>query len=53
MTRWLIGDWIGLLFVVAIIYVLVRPSSRAAQFVDAVGHMLVNIVRRATDVAAT
>ncbi len=45
----MIGDWLGLLLVVAIIYVLVRPQSKAAELVDAVGGMLVAIVRRATD----
>lgn len=47
------GDWAGLLFIVAIVYVLVRPSSKAAQTVDAIGNMLVAIVRQATDLAAT
>lgn len=48
-----ISDWLGLLFVVAIVYVLVRPSSKAASFVDAVGNMVVGMVRRATDLPAT
>lgn len=46
-----VGDWIGLLAIVAIIYLLVRPSSKAAETVDAVGNMLVSIVRQATDLA--
>ena len=46
-----IGDWIGILFVVAIVYVLVRPRSKAAETVQAVGDMLVSIVRRAVDLA--
>lgn len=46
-----ISDWFGLLFVVAIIYILVRPSSKAAEAVDAVGGMVVALVRRATDIA--
>jgi hypothetical protein len=48
-----VGDWIGLLFVVAIVYVLVRPRSKAAETVEALGSMLVSLVRRATDLAAT
>jgi hypothetical protein len=51
--RGFVGDWIGLLFVVAIIYVLVRPSSKAAELVESLGNMLVALVRRATDIAAT
>lgn len=44
-------DWLMLLFVVAIVYMLVRPQSKAAELVDSLGNMLVSIVRRATDVA--
>jgi hypothetical protein len=44
-----VGDWIGLLLLVAIVYVLVRPNSKAAGFVNAVGSMVVAMVRRATD----
>jgi hypothetical protein len=47
-----LADWLGLLFVVTVIYVLVRPQSKAAEAVDAVGDMLVALVRRATDLAA-
>lgn len=46
-----VADWIGLLFVVAIIYVLVRPSSKAGELVEAVGTMLRSIVSAATDIA--
>ena len=52
MIRAYIGDILGLVFVVAIIFILVRPRSHAAELVDAVGGMLVKIVRRATDLAA-
>lgn len=45
------ADWLGLLFIVAIIYVLVRPRSKAAELVDAFGRMLVAMVRSATDLA--
>jgi hypothetical protein len=45
-------DWIGLLFGVAILYVLVRPGSKAGELVEAVGALLTALVKRATDVAA-
>lgn len=48
-----LGDWLGLLFIVAVIYVLVRPRSKAADMVDALGQMLVAMVRSATDLAGT
>lgn len=48
-----IGDWIGLLFVVTIVYVLVRPDSKAAELITAIGEFMAAIVRRATDVGAT
>jgi len=48
----MIGDWLALIFVVTIIYLLVRPRSQAAQTVDAIGDLVTEIVRRATDVAA-
>lgn len=47
----MIGDWIGLLFVVVVIYMLVRPRSPAAELVDSISAMVVAIVRRATDIA--
>lgn len=43
-----LGDWLGVLFIVAVIYVLVRPRSRAAQLVEALGAMVVALVRTAT-----
>lgn len=52
MLRGYIGDWVGLLAIVALIFLLVRPNSKAAETVDAVGGMLVAIVRSATDIAA-
>lgn len=45
------GDWLGLLFLLVIVYLLVRPRSLAVQTVDAFGDMLVAMVRRATDLA--
>lgn len=47
------GQFIGLLFVLAIVYVLVRPRSGAAQLVQAFGRAGVAIVRRATDIGNT
>src|SRR4029077_10974665 len=48
-----IFDWLSLVFVAAIVYVLVRPRSKAAELVDGVGNMLVSLVRQATDLAST
>lgn len=45
------GEWFMLLFIVAIVYVLVRPRSNAAQFVAAVGKFGRALVEQATDVA--
>ncbi len=45
-------DWLALLFVVAIVFVLVRPQSKAAETVEAIGAMMTALVRSATDVAA-
>lgn len=45
-------DWIGLLFLVAILYVLVRPRSKAGELVEAFGAMLTAIVSTATDLAS-
>ena len=42
-----IWDWLALLLVVAFVYVLVRPQSKAAEAVEAVGRMLVSLVRTA------
>lgn len=47
------GVWFGLLFVLAIVYVLVRPRSGAAQLVNAVGVFGTAVVRRATDIGNT
>lgn len=48
-----LADWLGLAFVVGIVYILVRPRSRAAQFVDAVSDLLIALVRSAGQLAAT
>jgi len=44
----LIGDVITGLFVVTVLYILVRPQSVAAQAVDAVSGAAIALVRRAT-----
>lgn len=47
----LMSDWLGLLFLVAVVYVLVRPASKAAELVDAVGSLMLALTRQATDLA--
>lgn len=46
-----IGDWFAILFVVTVVYVLVRPKSNAAQFIAALGRFLRALVATATDTA--
>ena len=46
------SDLIAGLFVVTIIYVLVRPRSKAGELVGAFGSALTAIVRNAADLAA-
>lgn len=46
-----VGEWFTLLFIVTIIYVLVRPRSNAAQFVQAAGKFGRALVETATDTA--
>ncbi len=45
------GDVLTLVFVVAVIYMLVRPNSPAVATVDAISRAFVALVRRATDLA--
>lgn len=47
------GDVLALAFVAALIYVLVRPQSKAADMVEGFGNMLIALVRQATDLAST
>lgn len=47
-----VWDWIGLLFGVAIVYVLVRPGSQAGKTVEGMGNLIAALVRRAVDLAA-
>lgn len=44
-----IGDWIAGLFLLVIIYVLVRPNSAAADAVDLFSKAMASIVRAVTD----
>lgn len=46
-----VGDWFAILFFVAVVYVLVRPSSNAAQFIAALGGFLRSLVKTVTDTA--
>lgn len=46
-----VWDWLALLMLVTIVYVLVRPSSKAAETVEAIGNMVVSMVRRAVELA--
>lgn len=45
------GDWFGLLFAVAVLYVLVRPQSKAAEVIAAGFKLMRALVRRAADLA--
>lgn len=44
-------DVLAVVFVVLIVYILVRPRSKAADLVQAVGDMLISLVRAATGIA--
>lgn len=46
------ADWLGLAFVVAIIYVIVRPGSKVGSAVESLGQLIIAMVRRATDLAS-
>lgn len=48
-----VADLLSGLFVVAIIYVLVRPQSKGVQFVQAFGQALTAIVKNAADLGAS
>jgi hypothetical protein len=50
MSRW--ADMLGVLFGVAIVYVLVRPQSKAGDFVEAFADFVSALARSATDLAA-
>lgn len=44
-----VGDWVAALFLLVIVYVLVRPQSAAASAVDLFSKALASIVRATTD----
>jgi hypothetical protein len=44
-----LSEWISLLFFVVILYVLVRPSSKANELIKAFTEATVAIVKTATD----
>jgi ABC-type sulfate transport system permease component len=44
-------DVFALLFVVALVYVLVRPRSKAGALVEGFMNMFIALVRQATDLA--
>jgi len=48
---WRIWEWAGLILAVAIVYVLVRPGSRAGELIEGFTGALVAMVRAATDTA--
>lgn len=45
-----IWDWLGILFVVGVIYILVRPGSKAVDAVSAIGSAVVAMAKTATDI---
>lgn len=44
-----VGDWIAALFLLVIIYVLVRPQSAAAAAVDQFAKAMASVVKAVTD----
>lgn len=44
-----VGDWVAALFLIVVIYVLVRPKSAAADAVDLFSKAMAAIVRSVTD----
>lgn len=44
-----IGDWFAALFIIALLYMLVRPQSVASDAVRLFGDAMVSLVRAATD----
>lgn len=47
------GDALAAVFVLAIVYVLVRPNSKGADLVKGAGDALTAIVSHATDLSTT
>lgn len=48
-SKGFIGDWAAAVFLVAVVYVLVRPRSAAASAVDQFSKAMAAIVRNVTD----
>lgn len=44
-------DWLAVFFMLTLVYVLVRPKSQAAQFVQAAGRFGRALVAQVTDTA--
>lgn len=44
-----LGDWVAALFLLVILYVLVRPRSAAAEAVDLFAKAMTAVVRATTD----
>jgi hypothetical protein len=42
-------DWIALAVVVAIVMILVRPSSPLPDLINAIGNLVVSVAKQATD----
>ena len=49
----MITDVVAGLFFVAVIYILVRPNSKGADFVSAFGDFMSSIIGEATDLASS
>lgn len=49
MSGGLVADWLAALFLVAAVYVLVRPRSASADLITQFSNAMVAIVRTATD----
>lgn len=52
MNRAAIGEWITVIFFVAMLYILVRPRSNGAEFVKAFGTAMTAIVKNAADLGS-
>lgn len=44
-----IGDVLGVAFLVAAVYMIVRPRSNSVDLVKAIGDVMIALVRRAAD----
>jgi hypothetical protein len=53
MSRYTAMDFVAGVFVIAMVYVLARPQSKAVDLVKGFGSAMTAIVSHATDLAAT